>query len=239
MKTHTSISHFSGREQQALLGLKNKLVELYKPLFIYLIGCSSSSCLTRNCFNNPKNETEWSLSSDLLLILPEGAVVSGNHMEELKYMNKDYRKVRLIVHPINFFEKQLKDYSLFFCWIQHRAIVLYKKDTFNKNLLEPVQNMKQYEKQAESFFANNQYYKDYTKIKLSPLPKIGAWENLVEGALSSHEIGEEVGDAINVVKIYNWLLKLMEAAHLIWIRVVFRKLIAQKENKKDNDETQV
>jgi len=170
MKMHTSIAHFSGQEQQALLGLKDKLVELYKPLFIYLIRCSSSSCLTRNCFNNSKNAFEWSLSSDLLLILPEGAVVSGNTMEELRHMNKNYRKVRLIVHPLDFFEKQLKEYSLFFCWIQHRAIVLYKKDTFNKNLLEPVQNIKQYGKQAEAFFADSQYTKIILKLNYRHYP---------------------------------------------------------------------
>jgi len=64
---------------------------------------------------------------------------------------------------------------------------------------------------------------------------IGALENLVEGALSSHKIGEEVGGEINIVRIYNWLLKLMEAAHLVWIRVVLRKLNAQKANENDKD----
>jgi len=59
MKDHASISHFTGREQQALLRLKNKIVEIHKPLIIYLIGCESSNKLVRNCLGNPRNNSQW------------------------------------------------------------------------------------------------------------------------------------------------------------------------------------
>lgn len=172
MKNHASISHFSGREQHALLRLKNKIVELYRPLIIYLIGCNSSQYLIRHCFDNPRNDNQWCISCDLLLILPIGESLPENTAEELKSISKDYGHIHLIAHPFDFVEKQLQAHSLFFCWVQRRAIILYERDNAVEKLPEPVQNMKQYEKQVHQFFANNPNYENYLEAKLSPLPSI-------------------------------------------------------------------
>ncbi|UAY54783.1 hypothetical protein [Arachidicoccus terrestris] len=171
MKRHTSMSHFSGKEQQTLLRLKNKIVKLYKPLMVYLIGCESSSHLSRNCFDNPRNESRWNFSCDLLLILPKGRCLPENASKELMNLSKEYRHIRLLSHSLDFVDEKLQEYSLFFCWIQRRAIVLYVKDDLRVKLPEPVKNMKQYEKQAQNFFTNNPDYNGYEEIRLSPLPK--------------------------------------------------------------------
>lgn len=171
MRHHTSISHFSGREQQALLRLKNKIVELYKPVIIYLIGCDSSSHLSRNCFCDPRNEEKWRFSCDLVIVLPDGKDLSERAFDELKGISNDNEDILIIAHPFGFIKKQIQEYSLFFCWIQRRSIVLYERDNFREKLPKPVQNMKQYEKQVHDFFASNPNYNGYTKVKLSPLPK--------------------------------------------------------------------
>ena len=171
MKNKQSIAHYTGREQQALLRLKNKIAELYKPLIIYLIGCKSSYDVTRTCFANPRNDDQWNFSCDLLLVLPEGIVLPDNAPEELKSLNQEYEAIRLSGYPFDFVKKQLKQSSLFFCWMQRRAIVLYERDNTSQKLPEAVQNMKQYEKQVHELFANNPDYENYTEIKLSPLPQ--------------------------------------------------------------------
>ncbi len=188
MKNHTSISHYTGRERQALLRLKNKIVALYKPLIIYLIGCNSSNKLARNCLGNARNGNQWCFSCDLLLVLPEGVSLPENAVEELKSIAKDYEHIRLIAHPFDFVEKQLQEDSLFFCWMQRKAIVLYERDNSIEKLPEPVQNMKQYEKQVHQFFADNPNYENYTEVKLSPLPAKSSTEIVEDSEISETTI---------------------------------------------------
>lgn len=171
MKHKQSISHYSGREQQALLRLKNKIVELHKPLIIYLIGCKSSHLVTRNCFANPRNDNQWRFCCDLLLVLSDGTILPESATDELKSFSEDYNRIRLFAHSFDFVEAQIKQYSLFFCWLQRRAIVLYETDNSCQKLPEPVQNMKQYEKQAHEFFAHHPDYENYLEERLSPLPQ--------------------------------------------------------------------
>lgn len=115
------------------------------------------------------------------MVLSDGTVLPENATEELKSLSKDYNRIRLFAHSFDFVGAQLKQYSLFFCWVQRRAIVLYEKDNACHKLPEPVQNMKQYEKQAHRFFANHPDCENYVEERLSPLPqKPVAKEELVE-----------------------------------------------------------
>lgn len=171
MKKKESINHFTGREQQALLRLKNKIVKRYQPLIVYLIGCKSASSLIRNYLVNPRNIYHWSFSCDLLVVMPQGANIPENASEGLKSISDDYGHIHIIAHPIDFVVQQLKEYSIFFCWIQRRAVVLYEWQNACEKLPEAVQNMKQYEQQAHRFLVDNPNYDNYTEVKLSPLPQ--------------------------------------------------------------------
>lgn len=170
MKNHTSISHFASSERQALLRLKNKIVVLYKPLIIYLIACNSTTRITRNYLAYPKNDSQWTCSFDLLLVLPEGVSLPENAAHDLKSIHKDYEHIHLIAHPFDFVRKQLQECSLFFCWVQRSAIVLYEREHSCEKLPEPVQNIKQYAKQVNQFLTDNPDYENYADTKLSPLP---------------------------------------------------------------------
>ena len=109
MKKHHSINHFTGREQQALLQLKNKIVTLYKPLIVYLIGCRSSSQLNRNCMATTRTEERWTYSCDVLVVLPEGASLPENAVQELKSLDKMYGNIQLMAHAVDFVVTQLKE----------------------------------------------------------------------------------------------------------------------------------
>lgn len=170
MKKHQSISYFTGREQQALLRLKNQIVKLYKPIIIYFIGCRSTTHLVRNYLAHPRNENQWHFSCDLLLIMSDESSLPENAVEELKNLSNEYDHIRLLTHSFNFVQQQIKEYSLFFCWMQRRAVILYESDKSVDKLPESVHNMKQYEHQVHQFFLDNPNYDNYTEIKLSPLP---------------------------------------------------------------------
>lgn len=169
MKKYQSISHLTGREQQALLRLK-KIVQLYKPLIIYFIGCRSSTHLVRNYLAHPRNENHWHFYCDLLLIMPDESSLPENAVEELKSLSKEYDNIRIFTHPFHYVAQQIKEYSLFFCWMQRRAVILFERDNAIDKLPEPLHNMKRYEKQVYQFFLNNRDYKHYADVKLSPLP---------------------------------------------------------------------
>lgn len=188
MKHPTSICHLTGREQHAILRLKNKIVELHKPLIIYLIGSSSSNHLIRHCFDNPRNDNQWYFSCDLLIVLPNGASLSVDAANDLKNISNDYEQIRLTVHPFDFVQKQLQEYSLFFCWIQRRAIVLYERDHSVAKLPEPVHNMKQYDKQVHDFFIDYPGYENYLNVQLSPLPIISSHQTKEKLAICDQSI---------------------------------------------------
>lgn len=172
MKKHQSISYFTGREQQALLRLKNRIVKLYKPLIIYFVGCNSTNYWVRNYLAHPRSKEQWHFCCDLLLVMPDGSSLPENAELEIKSLSNEYGHIRLLTHPFHFVEQQIKEHSLFFCWIQRRAVILYESDNAVDKLPEPVANMKRYEKQVYQFFLDNPNYNNYTEIKLSPLPKI-------------------------------------------------------------------
>lgn len=171
MKNKISIAHFNGREQQALLRLKNKIVAAYQPLIIYLIACNQYTRQARHSLYKPRNCKEWLFSCDLLLVQREGMSLPEDAEQELKTLSQEYDHIRLMAYPFDFVAKKLTGYSLFFCWLQCRAIILYESENASQKLPAPVQNMKQYEQQAHRFFASDDNYENQMDETLSPLPQ--------------------------------------------------------------------
>jgi hypothetical protein len=170
MKTHRSIKHLAGREQKTLLGIKNKLVALCKPMLIYYLGSNQSVHVTRNCFTKPSYEEQGFFACDLLIVLSDEGLLPGNAEQVIKNSVPECEAVHLIVHPINFVVQQLQDHSLFFCWVQHHAILLHEQDHASELLPEPVISLKLYERQAMEFYNDNPDYANYDRVCLSPLP---------------------------------------------------------------------
>lgn len=170
MKAKNSISHFKGREQEAILRLKNKIARLYKPEIIYFIGSKSTTHLNRNCFSNPKNEDSWNFSCDLLVIMPDGAAVPENAPVELNTAIKKFDKIQIIVQPLGFVVQQLKEQSLFYCWIQRWGIILYQKEDTLEKLPAPLANIRQYTNVVHEFYKDNPTYENHNAVKLTPMP---------------------------------------------------------------------
>ncbi len=171
MKTRHSISHFPGREQQAIFRLKNQIVELYNPLIIYYIGSDYSGQSARNCFTDYKDKHQGRFSCDLLVIMPDKTLIPEHAAMELENLDTVFGRIHLITHTLDFYLRQLQAYSLFFCWVQYRAIVLYEWENAAKKLPDPVDSIKQYQHQVKQFFTDNPDYDNYTQVRLSPLPE--------------------------------------------------------------------
>lgn len=127
--------------------------------------------MNRNCMAKPGTEEQWTFCCDVLVVLPEGASLPENAVQELKTISKEYGNIQLMAHAFDFVVTQLKEGSLFFCWVQSRGIVLYEKDNSCAKLPEPVVNLKQYENQVQQFFTGNPTYKGYNELKIFPLQK--------------------------------------------------------------------
>ena len=173
-KVHHSISHCNSREQEALIRLKNTIVALYKPLLIYCLGTGSSLHTTRNCFGLRRSSTLWSFSCDLLIVLPANADIPVAAIRELKQVCDTYEHIHLIEHDWDFVVQQLQTYSLFFCWLQYHATLLYEQDNASLKLPQPLNSIKQYALQAEQYYAHNPQYEQHTELRLSPLPVASA-----------------------------------------------------------------
>lgn len=187
MKTRHAINHFSGREQRALSQIKNVIVSRYYPLLIYYVSSSNALHASRSCFQNFKNHQRWFFNCDLLIIMPDGTDLPDHAARELESISKEYSRIRLIAHPMSYVIQQMQTYSLFFQWIRHRGIILFERDDAAKRLPEPVENMKQYRQQADQFFKNYPDYRQYTQIRLSPLP---GKSNPIKG----HECNEAISN---------------------------------------------
>lgn len=169
-KTKYAISHCNRKEQEALIKLKNNIVSLYRPQLVYCLGTSSVARTSRNCFSRRSNSTGWLFSCDLLIILPTGTQVSEATTRNMEQVCEAYEDIRLLVHNWDYVVGQLQIYSLFFCWLQQKAILLYEKDNASSMLPVLFTNIRQYALQAEQYYADNPEYEQYTEPKLSPLP---------------------------------------------------------------------
>lgn len=173
-KVHHSIGHCNSREQEALIKLKNAIVSLYKPLLVYCLGSSSFVHTSRNSFSRCRCSTQWSFSCDLLIVLPPAADIPLSAVRELKQVCDAYECIHLIEHDWDFMVQQLQAYSLFFCWLQHHATLLYEKDNASLKLPQPLNSIKQYALQAEQYYAHHPQYELHTEPRLSPLPVTAA-----------------------------------------------------------------
>lgn len=179
MKNPTSISHFPGPQQQALLRLKNQIVKLYKPLIIYFVDGENHHQTSWNCFSKPRNRTEWHFSCDLLLVLPQGVTQLEPEIKASKFEGMDDNiTVNLRIHPNDFVQAQLQEFSLYFCWVQRRAIVLYENNNACQNLPTPVRNLKRFltwlrrnnkGKPSPNFYHNVQKGNNFCFCKMEPV----------------------------------------------------------------------
>lgn len=166
MKTHKSISHLSGKEQNSLYCIKKIIVEHIRPLIIYCWNSQISYMLQRNCFNAQKIVEDWDFNCDLLVITTADTVVDKAVLQETEALTAPFGRVKLRIHPVDFITQCMQEGNLFFSWVHRNAIVLYERDNGLKQLPPPVPRRQEYQKQAESFYLNNPDMSNYLEEKL-------------------------------------------------------------------------
>lgn len=127
MKTKTSIAHFTKEEQEALTNLKEKLIEVYNPLLIYLIAIENTHSLKRDSLSYPIKKIKTRFAIDVLVIVPDSPILFS-HLNEVDKIHNEISEVNLITYPLGQFQKELNDQSVFFCAIQKRSKILYEHE---------------------------------------------------------------------------------------------------------------
>jgi len=73
-KLKNSTGHFTGREQEALHGIRRQLANEVQPLLVLCLGSMATTTLRRNLSTLPKHPaTGFRFVCELVLVLPEGA----------------------------------------------------------------------------------------------------------------------------------------------------------------------
>lgn len=168
MKSKTSISHLTGKEQKVLRNIKKKLIERLPPLLIFCFNSHSTQSVSRSDFITQTSVEDWEFSCSLLIILPDGATIDNETKKEIQDQVAPFGKVNVFIHRLNFMRQKLEDSNLFFTWVQHNAILLYNKDN-SWQLLPTVIKKQAYKEQAKEYFLQNPNFENYLDVKITPL----------------------------------------------------------------------
>lgn len=178
MKTKTSISHLTGKEQNALHCIKKKIIEHLPPLLIFCFNSNITQSINRSSFTSKLREEDWNFSCNLLIVVPNDATIGNDTKKEVEELVEQFGKVNAFIHPLDFVIQQLKDGNLFFTWVRRNAIILYNKDNSLQLLPPPISKHQEYQQQAEQFFSENPNFENYLEKKIIPVsqPSIGSKE---------------------------------------------------------------
>lgn len=171
MKSKTSISHFTGMEQQALRTLVHAVKKQVQPYLVYLIALHSRQQTVRSCFSRGGKDTLRHFEASLLLITPEGKAVTEEHKRQIRDVLPEYVSLELFHYPLEVYKQHLKQHSLFCCWIQARGILLHAAGNGLSQLPEPVPGIKKYEDQVRIFLGQKIPEGRMHEEQLNPIPE--------------------------------------------------------------------
>lgn len=166
MKTKTSISHLTGKEQEALHNIKKQVIEYLPPLLIFCFDSYSTQSISRSSFISEKRVEEWEFSCNLLIIAPNEASITQETKKEIEELVAPFGKANVFVHTLDFVAEKLNDNNLFFRWVQRNGILLYEKDNSCQKLPAAINMHKEYKEQAEQYFAQNPNFENYLDVQL-------------------------------------------------------------------------
>ncbi len=130
-KLKGSIDHFTGREREALNGVRKQLVKQLQPLLVLYLGSLATTTLRRNMSVVERHPaTDFRLSCELVVILPEGATLLNN-LSALRALERSlsaHASVRLLALTREGLVHQLASGSHPRINLHSEAIVLYERD---------------------------------------------------------------------------------------------------------------
>ena len=134
MKVQKSIEHYPAKEQATLRVIKDKILEYVQPLIIYCVTCVSTTQREWSSFSGVGERKEWTFECDLLLVLPNDAIIDETTKKTMVEQTAAFGQVTLFIHPVDYVMQQIKEGSVFFCGARDGAVVLYEKDNATKLL---------------------------------------------------------------------------------------------------------
>lgn len=184
-----NFSQLNNIEQNALHFIKNKIAEHIKPLLIFCWNSRVHCTLQRNCFTATQRTEEWTFSCNLLVVMPEGAVICQEMHEELRALTISYGTVHAIVHSVDFMSRKIKERNLFFNWVHLSATLLYEQDNALRQLPPPIPGLEEYQRQADCYYSGNPEMLDYLEEKLNDTTASFVVPCIVNNNIGEHSIG--------------------------------------------------
>lgn len=138
MKVHKSSDHYSPKEQAALQAIKNKIVDQLHPLIIYALTTVSSAEAEYSCFTRARQIETWHFQCDLLIVLPNGRIVSEETKKQVEESTAAFGKVTMFIHHLGFILREIEKGCPFFCTMRRSADVLYEINDAAKRLPLPL-----------------------------------------------------------------------------------------------------
>ena len=134
MKVQKSIEHYPAKEQATLRVIKDKILEYVQPLIIYCVTCVSTTEREWSCFSRTGRRKEWTFECDLLLVLPNDAIIDETTKKTVVEQTAASGQVTLFIHAFDYVLQQIKEGSVFFRGVRDGAVLLYERDNTTKLL---------------------------------------------------------------------------------------------------------
>ncbi len=142
-KLKSSTDHFTGREREALTGIRKQLARELQPLLVLYLGSLAVTLLRRN-FSAVElhGATDFHLSCELLVVLPEGAPLLRDKakLRALERRLLVHGEVRLLVFSPSELVRELSSGSHPWVNLRSHAIVMYEQDGTFQQVMRAVQS---------------------------------------------------------------------------------------------------
>ncbi len=140
-KLKSSIDHFTGREREALNGVRKQLVKQLQPLLVLYLGSLATTTLRRNLSVTEQHPaTDFRLSCELLVVLPEGTTLLNN-LSALRALERSlsaHASVRLLALTREGLVRQLASGRHPRINLHSEAIVLYEREGVMQKVMQEV-----------------------------------------------------------------------------------------------------
>ena len=160
MPIHTSISHFTGKEQNNLHHITKRIVENIAPENIFCYGSRLIHEINRSCFTHRRKSESYSCMYDLVIIISDGEKLGEDAVRQFaENIANKFARANILVHRKGFVSNEMQEGNFFFSWLYRSAILLYSKEKW-PNVILPILPKKDSVMFPESFSRMKQLLND-------------------------------------------------------------------------------
>ncbi len=141
-KLKSSTDHFTGREREALTGIRKQLAREVQPLLVLYLGGLATTTLRRNFSAIGHNTTDFHLSCELLVVMPNEAPLLSdrNQIRTMERRLLHHAEVRLLVYSADKLAEMLSAGSHPWVNLHRQAIIMYEQDGMFGKIMRRIQS---------------------------------------------------------------------------------------------------